>query len=152
MIAAARNLVTHFRKSPKASAALKRKQIQLQEEVHNLIADVSTRWNSTCELLDRVVEQRWPVVAVLSDPSITKKKDQNLDLTTDQWKLAEEVVGVLKPLITLTEQFSLETNVSLSATIPMLSNLKKRVMMPNPDDSPAIRDLKKAITTDIDTR
>ena len=61
-------------------------------------------------------------------------------------------MGVLKPLIMLTEQFSLETNVSLSATIPMLSNLKKRVMMPNPDDSPAIRDLKKAITTDIDTR
>ncbi|KAK1904903.1 Zinc finger BED domain containing protein 4 [Dissostichus eleginoides] len=79
-VSAARNLVGHFRKSAKATAALKDKQKQQNVVAHKLINDVATRWNSTCEMLDRLVEQRWPVTAVLSDPSITKKADRTLDL------------------------------------------------------------------------
>lgn len=92
---------------------------------HKFIQDVPTRWNSTYEMLNRLVEQRRPVTAVLSDPSITKIGDCNLDLTADQWKLAQETTEVLGPLITLTELLSQEANLSLSATVPVLFNLKK---------------------------
>ncbi|KAK0135825.1 Zinc finger BED domain-containing protein 1 [Merluccius polli] len=151
-VSAARNLVGHFRKSAKATAALKEKQKQQNVVEHKLIQDVATRWNSTCEMLDRLVEQRWPVTAVLSDPSITKKGDRTLDLTADQWKLAQETAEVLGPLITLTELLSQEGNLSLSATVPMLFNLKKRHLSPEEDDSPAIREMKNTLVTEIDSR
>ncbi|KAJ4934524.1 hypothetical protein JOQ06_007317 [Pogonophryne albipinna] len=128
------------------------RQKQLNIVVHTLTNDVATRWNSTCEMLDRLVEQRWPVTAVLSDPSITKKADRTLDLTADQWKLAQETAEVLGPLITLTELLSQEENVSLSATMQMLFNLKRRHLSPKEDDSPAIREVKKTLVTEIDSR
>ncbi|XP_071371643.1 E3 SUMO-protein ligase ZBED1-like [Centroberyx affinis] len=151
-VSAARNLVGHFKKSAKATAALKEKQKQQNVVEHKLIQDVATRWNSTCEMLDQLVEQRWPVTAVLSDPSITKKGDRTLDLTADQWKLAQETAEVLGPLITLTELLSQEENLSLSATVPMLFNLKKRHLSPEEDDSPAITEIKTTLVTEIDSR
>lgn len=151
-VSAARNLVGHFKKSAKATAALKEKQMQQNIVQHKLIQDVATRWNSTYEMLNRLVEQRWPVTAVLSDPSITKKGDCTLDLTADQWKLAQETAEVLGPLITLTELLSQEANLSLSATVPMLFNLKKRHLSPEEDDSPAIKEMKKTLVSEIDNR
>ena len=41
------------------------------------------------------MEMRWPVSAVLSDERITKRSDQTLDLKSEQWTLAEELVKVL---------------------------------------------------------
>ncbi|KAL7382339.1 hypothetical protein ABVT39_020795 [Epinephelus coioides] len=59
---------------------------------------------------------------------------------------------LLGPLIMLTELLSSEENVSLSATVPMLFNFKKRHLSPEEDDSPAIRELKKTLVTEIDSR
>ncbi|XP_042633118.1 zinc finger BED domain-containing protein 4-like [Cyprinus carpio] len=103
-------------------------------------------------MLNRLVEQRWPVTAVLSDPSITKKGNHTLDLTGDQWKLAQETSELLGPLLTLTELLSQEANLSLSATVPMLFNLKKRHLSPEEDDSPDIREMKNTLVKEIDSR
>ena len=43
----------------------------MQAEQHNLVQDVVTQWNSTYFLIERLLEQRWLVTAVLSDPSLT---------------------------------------------------------------------------------
>ena len=90
-IAAARRLVTHFLKSELAITALRKRQEQMQVEQHNLVQDVATRWNSTYFLIERLLEQRWPVTAVLSDPSVTKYSDHSLDLTSEQWNLLAEL-------------------------------------------------------------
>lgn len=55
-VSAARNLVGHFKNSTKATAALKEKQKKHNVVENNLIWDVATRWISTCEMLDRLVE------------------------------------------------------------------------------------------------
>ncbi|KAI9542008.1 hypothetical protein NQZ68_025142 [Dissostichus eleginoides] len=83
---------------------------------------------------------------------ITKKADRTLDLKADQWKLAQETAEVLGPLITLKELLSQEENLSLSATMQMLFNLKRCHLSPEEDDSPAIRELKKTLVTEIDSR
>ena len=48
-------------------------------------------------MLERLLEMRWPVTAVLSDDSVTKRSDWYLDLTTEQWTLAEELIKILQP-------------------------------------------------------
>lgn len=125
VIAAARRLVGHFKKSAKATAALTDKQKQQKVAEHKLIQDVSTRWNSTYLMLERLLEQRWPVTAVLSDPGTTHRSDCDLDLTTAHWRIAEDIVSVLRPMVTLTELLSQDVNASLSATLPMLIKHEK---------------------------
>ena len=99
-IAVARKLVGHFkhRLSVVATTALKEKQVQLNIKQHHLIQDVSTRWNSTFFMIDRLVEQRVAIYAVLHDAAISKDQYQHLYLKEDQWVLLEQLTKVLEPL------------------------------------------------------
>ena len=54
-----------------------------------LIQHCATRWNSTFHMLERLIEMRWPVSAVLSDEQVTKRSDRYLDLKSEQWVLAK---------------------------------------------------------------
>ena len=47
--------------------------------------------------------------------SVTKRSDHSLDLRSEQWALAEELVKVLRPFEVATTFFSYEENFSLSA-------------------------------------
>ena len=80
------------------------------------IQDCDTQWNSTYSLLNRLVEIRWPVSAVLSCEQVTKRSDQYLDLNNDQWTLAEELVKVLEPFEMATTFFSYKEKNHFSAT------------------------------------
>lgn len=48
-------------------------------------------------MMSRLLEQRWPVTATLSDPEVTHRGKHYLDLKSDQWTLLEELEQVLKP-------------------------------------------------------
>ncbi|KAM3867730.1 E3 SUMO-protein ligase ZBED1-like [Diretmus argenteus] len=67
VIAAAGRLVKHFHHSHPATMALGAKQEQMSLAKHALIQSTKTRWNSVCDMFERLVEQRWAVTAVLSD-------------------------------------------------------------------------------------
>ncbi|GAA6066515.1 E3 SUMO-protein ligase ZBED1-like [Tachysurus ichikawai] len=97
-VAAVRCLVEHFKKSELACTKLKEKQKQMGTETNMLVQDVCTRWNSTYQMLSRLVEQRWPVTATLSDPAVTQRGKHYLDLKPEEWNLIEELSQVLKPL------------------------------------------------------
>ncbi len=125
-VAAARRSISHFKKSAKTTTALQDKQKQQNVSQHKLVQDVVTRWNTVYLMLHRLIEQKGPVSAVLTDESVSKRSDRDLELSTSQWRTAEDIVAVLKPMITLTELLSQENNASLSATVPMLMNIKKK--------------------------
>lgn len=99
MAARASKIVGHFKHSNVANNALETKQEEMSAPKHRLIQSCKTRWNSTCDMLERLIEQRWPVCAVLSDRRATKAIDsRDLEFNNDQWELAEQLVKVLKPL------------------------------------------------------
>ena len=65
-----------------------------------LIQDVKTRWNSMYFMIERLVEQRWPITA---DTTATKSSDRYLDLKSHQWELLEALkfyctLSKLRPL------------------------------------------------------
>lgn len=81
----------HLRRSELANAKLKKKQQQMSTAEDKLIQDVSTRWNSTYDMVERLLEQLWPVTATLSDPEVTPRGKHYFDLKPEQWVLLEEL-------------------------------------------------------------
>lgn len=58
---------------------------------YRLTQSYKTRWNSVCEMFDQLMEQRWAVVAVLSDRTVTKLQDARiLELKDEYWQLMED--------------------------------------------------------------
>ena len=80
----------------------------MQAKQHNLVQDVAARLNSIYFLIERFLEQRCPVTAILSDPSITKYSDHSLDLTSEQWNLLAKLKPVLHVLQVATTFLSAE--------------------------------------------
>ncbi|XP_049608369.1 E3 SUMO-protein ligase ZBED1 isoform X3 [Syngnathus scovelli] len=99
-VASARTLVEHFKKSEVACAKLQEMQKQMGMPPQMLIRDVSTRWNGTYHMLSRLLGQRWPVAAALSDLAVNPNgKQVHLDLKQEQWNLSEELTRVLGPFL-----------------------------------------------------
>lgn len=98
MVGAARCLVEHFKKSELASSKLRE---------------------------SRLLEQRWPVTATLSDSSFTQRGKRYLDLKSDQWSLLEELSTVLKPFECVTVFISGQKYATISAIPPLVKGLLK---------------------------
>ena len=70
-----------------------------------------------------LLENRWPVVAVLSDERVTKRQYRYLDMSSEKWASLEELVKVLEPLEVASVFLSKEQNSSLSAVYPVVHGL-----------------------------
>lgn len=127
MIRCASKLVGHFKHSALASGALKARQQQMIVNENKLKQCSATRWNSTYYMLDRLIEQRWPVVAVLSDESVTKRSNRHLDLSNEQWTPAEELIRILKLFEVATTVFCGEEHSTVSCTLPIVHGLTKHL-------------------------
>lgn len=97
-----RSLVECFSRSWKKSHDLQEQQAQLSLKHHKIIGAVSTRWGSTYEMIDRILEQQQATAAVLADDC----KYWHKMPTESEFSTLEAVAGVLKPLSILTDALS----------------------------------------------
>ena len=122
-LGAARKLMGHFHHSTLATAELYKQQSQMNMNHQKLKIDCIMRWNSTLYMIQRIVANRWPVSAVLSDAAVTKRNDCALDLTAHQWILLEELAKLLELLEVATVFFCTEKKESLSCILPIMHNV-----------------------------
>ncbi|XP_077399284.1 zinc finger BED domain-containing protein 4-like [Vanacampus margaritifer] len=113
-----RQIVTFFRTSTTAKEKLAQVQQQMGKPVVKLINEVPTRWNSTYHMLERLTEQKEPVVVALA--SVT---NDTAPLTAEDFNIIEETIRVLAPFNHATVELSEEKRVSGSKVIPMLKML-----------------------------
>ena len=88
-----------------------------------------------------LLANRWPISAVLSDDSVTKRQDRVLDLHNEQWELLQELVKPLQLLETATVFLSKEANVSGSCVYPIINGLIANLEATD-EDLPMIRHFK----------
>ena len=151
LLTAAKKLVTHFKHSVVCSEELKRRCIQMEMKSFKVIQMCPTRWNSSYHMLERLDYLRWPITAVLSDPSVITASYHYLDLKAEQWDLCKQLIPVLKPFDVATTCLSYEENVSVSFVVPILHGLKESLQKDSASvELPAVKDFKEIVLSEIE--
>ena len=143
IIAAAGKLVKHFNHNLLASEALEHKQVQMCLPQHKLIQSSKARWDTICDMFERLLEQRWAIKAVLSDRTITTRQEaQNLEIEDDCWQIIENFTPVLATLKWATTVISAETEVSISNIYPITFSLIQTHLVPKENDVEQVSEFK----------
>ena len=134
------SLVELFHRSWKKTRDLRQKQEELGLPQHKIMGDVVTRWGSTYEMLERVIEQQQAISAVLAED----RKNWHRMPTDSEWSALESVVEVLKPLPYLTDALSGEKQMTASVFLPVLRHVESKLNISATDNQLAT-DMKEAI-------
>ena len=150
-VGAAKKLVGHFRHGVVASEALKQRQSQMGLEQKKLIQSCVTRWSSCYHMLSRLLEMRWPISAVLSDETVTKRAVRCLDLKSEQWAVVEELASVLQPFQVAATFLQYEYNSSLSCILPVIHGLDL-FLQPSANNSQPVKQFKEKVRIEVRSR
>lgn len=116
IIAKVKKIVELFHRSSQGLKRLQETQKQMNLPELKLKQDVITRWNSSYEMLQRIVDIQDAVTATLA----LIRPDLSLDL--EDWQIIKEIIPILKPFYEVTVEMSAEKNVTLSK-VTVLCNL-----------------------------
>ena len=147
--AVCRKIVGHFKHSVLAMQALKEKQMNMNVARHSLLQDVSTRWNSTYFMYERLIEQRWTIYVVIHDDNVTASTQKHLDLRTEQWDLLSQLVTVLKSLQVATTALSEDQNISSSLIYPVVNGLLKCHLKEDKDDMETVKQFQRKVSGEL---
>lgn len=152
IIVAAGKLVKHFNRSLLASEALEQKQVQMCLPQHKLMQSSKTRWDTICDMFERLLEQRWAIKAVLSDRTITSRQEaQALEIEDDCWQTIENFTPVLATLKWATTVISAETEVSISNIYPITFSLIQTHLVPKENDVEQVSEFKLKVQKSLRT-
>ena len=118
-----KDTVSHFHRSVKSAEKLREVQQQLSLPDHKLIQEVSTRWNSTYLMFERVIEQFDGITTALC---LTNQSNHCFDEKENS--LMSDSLTVFKPFLEATENISGDKYVSASMIIPLVKLLRKSMM------------------------
>lgn len=141
-----RSLVSYFKHSVQATEKLKTTQIQMGFPVLKIKQDVSTRWNSTLFMLERLLEIKDALSVILSS---LPKAPASLNAT--EWSIVWDCVPVLKPIEIITSVLSAEKYPTISIIIPLIRGLQHTLQHINPTTDVGIK-LKQSLLEAIGRR
>lgn len=112
--------VGYFHKSSQANEKLKSTQngLNATSTPLKLKNDVSTRWNLTFFMFERILQLEEPLtvtIGLLHNPVDT--------LSEDEWKILKEICKILQPFEQITTEMSAEKTVTLSKVIVLIRGL-----------------------------
>ena len=143
-LARLRRLVSQFHHSVKATYVLKQKQQLLQHTDIKLIKDVSTRWNSSYQMVERFLVLQQPVCAALIEL-------QRQDLMPHDSEVATMEVyrAIMKPIAYITDVIGGEKHVSISEVKPLIYKLRNCYLKINASEKSLEKAMKTAMCNKI---
>ena len=146
-LARARRVVSHFHHSSKSYYILKQKQIDLHTDQLNLIQDVTTRWNSSYYMVERLIQQQQPLCAALIEVKKTELMPSDVEVS-----VMETFLEVLKPIVEITETLGGEKLVTMSAVKPLLHKLLSIHLIEKSRDTQLAKTIKSTLLGDLKER
>ncbi|KAJ8933556.1 hypothetical protein NQ314_013930 [Rhamnusium bicolor] len=123
IIKTCRSIVGHFKMSVVASDKLTKMQQQMAIGKYlKFKQDVSTRWNSSLLMIQRMVLLKEPLSATMvSLPNCPQS------LNNEEWSILEDCALLLKPFELITAELSADSYVTVSIVIPLMRALQTHV-------------------------
>ncbi|XP_040065274.1 E3 SUMO-protein ligase ZBED1-like [Ixodes scapularis] len=138
-------LVAHFKHSTIASDGLSRRQEQLGLLPERLTQSCPTRWNSTYQMLTKLIKNRPAIESVLVDRTVvTAKVAQNLEICEQEWDTIRELCDVLEPLHLATTVLCSDTASPVSMVRPVMRALMVK-LEPQFTDDPLVGRFKEVV-------
>ena len=149
MVGNIRKTVTYFRRSTNAANALRKAISQLSLPSLKPIVDVSTRWNSTLEMLERFSLLR-PAISVAQ---CNQSLRSNIDILSErELDITEQLVKVLQIVKTATCTLSAENQPTASLILPIKFTILKQLDEEQEGIHPAVHQAKMCIKHDLEAR
>lgn len=123
----------HFKHSNLATEKLKEFQKQMGLPELKVKQDVSTRWNSSLNMIERLIQIKNPLSAAMS----SLRRAPNC-LTSNEWDIITDCAPILKPFESLTIELSGEKYPTLSLVIPLVRGLQYTVRKVRPETDAGI--------------
>lgn len=117
-----KSIVEYFERSSYALSKLQSMQEQMKLPKLKLKQDVITRWNSTYDMLNRILQIKDSVVSTIA----VLQCDVPL-LTSQEWNIIEKSVEILKIFNDFTIEMSAEKNITISKIIPLVNIMNKKI-------------------------
>lgn len=153
IITAAGKLVRHFNINHMVNKALQQKQLQMCLPQLKLIQSNKTRWDTICDMFERLLEQRWAIKAVLSDRTVFNRQEaQALEIEDDYWQIIENFTTVLATLKWATTAISTEAEGSISNIYPITFSLIQIHLTPKKDDVEQVASFKQKVQMSLRKR
>ncbi|XP_021345367.1 zinc finger BED domain-containing protein 1-like [Mizuhopecten yessoensis] len=147
-----RRVVSFFHRSTTAAAVLKSKTKLLCLKEMKLVQDVSTRWNSAVDMLERYLLLQPAIFAALMCKDIKRNQHEVSTLSCDDLRLAEEIMECLRPLREITQVLCSEKLPTVSIILPLQKKLLTQVLVERESDSNIIKQMKNAMSSDLSER
>lgn len=140
-----RRVVEFFKRSSNALAKLNQTQEQMTLPILKLKIDVCTRWNSTWDMLSRLLERKDAILATLA----ILDRSKYFDLTAKDWEIAEIAVNVLRIFYDVTNEVSAEKHITISKQILLVDAIEGhlRTFVPRFEGRTDVEEIKKMTLT-----
>ena len=150
MLSRIRTLVNHFHKSTKSTYKLVEKKQLLDLSQHKLKCDCITRWRSTYNMLERLLEQQKAVCAVLLE---SEKHDVRLLMpSSEEFTVAQEVNEILKTFHFATEIINAEKYPMIGIVHPLIHKLLSVTLNEADGDTTLVKSIKAAVSVGLKER
>lgn len=156
MLSKGRKLVTYYHQSSSATDVLKVKQLLLFDSTTTLklIQDVPTRWNSTLDMLDRLLKLTPAIMAMATDSKSTKTTKEaikNYSFNFQEQSVLQQIVDVLSPYKKATTILCADTYPTMQKVIAILLKLDQSTGI-HEDDSEVLKKIKNILRDEMKKR
>ena len=143
-----KSIVAAFSRSWKKQRDLAVAQEQKGLPSHKLKTDVVTRWGSSYEMVERLMEQMEALRVVLA----SDRKSSHLIPSWQDCDVLDSITGALKPLKEMTDVLAGEKGVTVSAVKPIVQHITTDILAEKPEDSTLTKEMKERMKVNLELR